>query len=107
MPSSTQVPGQDGRCGATRPDGALCQPQHVGRARLTEETLVIDGGRLVLRDRTPRAVDYYLSSGLAQSGERGWGDEARVVAAAPFRPLQLRISARTAVRGASERHRAV
>ncbi len=59
--------------------------------RLTEETLVIDGGRLVLRDRTPRAVDYYLSSGLAQSGERGWGDEPRVASAAPFRPLQLRI----------------
>jgi len=61
--------------------------------RLTEETLVIDGGRLLLRDRTPRAVDYYLSSGLAQSGERGWGDEPHVAAAAPFRPLHLRIVA--------------
>ena len=59
--------------------------------RLTEETLVIDGGRLLLRDRTPRAVDYYLSSGLAQSGERTWSEEPHVTAAAPFRPLQLRI----------------
>ncbi|MCJ7514251.1 MAG: ABC transporter ATP-binding protein [Anaerolineales bacterium] len=59
--------------------------------RLTEETLVIDAGRLLLRDRTPRAVDSYLSSGLAQTGERGWGDEPHAVAAAPFRPLRLRI----------------
>ena len=59
--------------------------------RLTEETLVIDGGRLLLRDRTPKAVDYYLSSGLAQTGERTWSDEPHVTAAAPFRPIQLRI----------------
>ena len=59
--------------------------------RLTEETLVIDGGRLLLRDRTPKAVDYYLSSGLAQTGERTWSDEPHVAAAAPFRPIQLRI----------------
>ncbi len=61
--------------------------------RLTEETLVLDGGRLVLRDRTPRAVDFYLSSGLAQTGERTWGDEPHVLAAAPFRPLDVRVIA--------------
>jgi len=73
--------------------------------RLTEETLVIDGGRLVLRDRTPRAVDYYLSSGLAQSGERAWGDEPRVASAAPFRPLQAsHPRAGRPSRGAGGRH---
>ena len=55
--------------------------------RLTEETLVLDQGRLVLRAPTPEAVDFYLASGLQTSGERIWAAEA----AGPFRPLALRI----------------
>jgi len=31
--------------------------------RLTEETLVIDKGSLVLRAPTPQAVDFYMSPG--------------------------------------------
>lgn len=55
--------------------------------RLTEETLVLDQGRLVLRAPTPEAVDFYLASGLQPSGERTWATEA----VGPFRPLALRI----------------
>ena len=40
--------------------------------RLTEETLVIDKGNLLLRAPTPEAVDYYLSRGLTQEGQRIW-----------------------------------
>ncbi|MCD6356278.1 MAG: ABC transporter ATP-binding protein [Anaerolineaceae bacterium] len=40
--------------------------------RLTEETLVIDKGKLLLRASTAEAVDYYLSRGLTQEGVRVW-----------------------------------
>jgi len=40
--------------------------------RLTDETLVIDKGKLLLRALTPEAVDYYLSRGLTQEGQRNW-----------------------------------
>jgi lipopolysaccharide transport system ATP-binding protein len=58
--------------------------------RLTEESLVIEQGRLVLRAPTTQAVDYYLSQGLSQEGQRAWlADEVKD--AYPFRPLGLRI----------------
>ncbi len=60
--------------------------------RLTEETLVLRGGQLVLRAPTPEAIDYYMTSGMAQAGERRWDpSEAAVQAALPFRPLSLRV----------------
>ncbi len=60
--------------------------------RLTQETLVLDGGRLVLRAPSAQAVDHYLTSGLAQTGERRWDPEdGKVAAAAPFRPVALRV----------------
>jgi len=59
--------------------------------RLTDETIVLDSGILVLRAPTPEAVDYYLSSGLAQSGERHWLAEEIPPDAAPFRPISLRV----------------
>ena len=40
--------------------------------RLTEETIVLEKGRLVLRAPSATAVDYYLSSGFSQVGERFW-----------------------------------
>ena len=60
-------------------------------ARLTEETIVLNEGRLVLYDQTPRAIDYYMSSGFAQLGERRWQAGEIPASAAPFRPLQLRL----------------
>ena len=40
--------------------------------RLTQEALVIDKGRLMMRAPTAEAVDYYLSAGHADAGERIW-----------------------------------
>lgn len=58
--------------------------------RLTEEALVIEQGTLALRAPTAQAVDYYLSQGLSQEGQRCWSAE-EVKEAHPFRPLGLRV----------------
>jgi lipopolysaccharide transport system ATP-binding protein len=59
--------------------------------RLTEETIVLDGGRIVLRAPSAEAVDYYMTSGLGQEGERVWEGDERVAPAVPFHPLALRV----------------
>ncbi|HVN56311.1 MAG TPA: ABC transporter ATP-binding protein [Anaerolineaceae bacterium] len=59
--------------------------------RLTEETLVIEKGRLALRAPTPRAVDYYLASGFSRQGERIWEADEIPAEAAPFCPHGLRV----------------
>ena len=59
--------------------------------RLTEETLVLELGRLALRAPSAAAVDYYMTSGMAQEGERIWEGDPRVSASAPFRPVALRV----------------
>ncbi|HEY3344610.1 MAG TPA: ABC transporter ATP-binding protein [Anaerolineaceae bacterium] len=59
--------------------------------RLTDETLVIEKGRMSMRAPTPQAVDYYLSSGFSRMGERTWDVDEIPVDAAPFNPLALRI----------------
>ncbi len=58
---------------------------------LTQETLVMDHGKLVYRAATPAAVDYYMSSGLAQVGERAWTADEVSADAAPFRPIAMRL----------------
>jgi lipopolysaccharide transport system ATP-binding protein len=59
--------------------------------RLTEETIVLDRGGLVLRAPSVQAVDYYMTSGMAQQGERLWEGDERLAAAAPFRPVAVRV----------------
>jgi len=59
--------------------------------RLTEETIVLNKGRLALYAETSRAVDFYMSSGYAQIGERRWTEEEVPLSAQPFRPRLLRI----------------
>ena len=59
--------------------------------RLTQETIVLEKGKLVLRASTAQAVDYYLSSGYAQSGEHHWQPDEIPAEAAPFRPISLRV----------------
>jgi lipopolysaccharide transport system ATP-binding protein len=59
--------------------------------RLTEETIVLDKGKLVMRAATAAAVDYYLSSGYAQTGERVWTADEIPPEAAPFHPQSLRV----------------
>jgi lipopolysaccharide transport system ATP-binding protein len=44
-----------------------------------------------MRAPTPEAVDYYLSSGEAQAGERLWDADEVPASAAPFQPVALRL----------------
>jgi lipopolysaccharide transport system ATP-binding protein len=59
--------------------------------RLTQETVVLDKGCMLKRAPSPEAVDYYLSSGFSQMGERTWNTDEVPAAAAPFIPLGLRV----------------
>ena len=59
--------------------------------RLTEESIVLEKGQMVMRAPTPQAVDYYLSSGFSQVGERFWLPDEVPTDAAPFGPLAIRV----------------
>lgn len=59
--------------------------------RLTQETIVIEKGCLGLRAPTPEAVDYYLSQGYSQEGQRIWEPDEVPDSAAPFRPIAVRL----------------
>ncbi len=59
--------------------------------RLTNETLVLDSGHLVHRSSTSEAIDYYMSMGYSEEGERTWRPEEILVDAAPFRPIAMRV----------------
>jgi len=59
--------------------------------RLTQETIVLDQGQIVLRAPTPEAVDHYLNMGLTKQGERFWLPEELDERAVPFKPTALRI----------------
>ncbi|MBK9206962.1 MAG: ABC transporter ATP-binding protein [Anaerolineales bacterium] len=63
--------------------------------RLTQEAVVLNKGQLIMRGPTQEAVDFYLSSGQAQAGERIWSMEDVPAASAPFRPISLRIKNRS------------
>jgi lipopolysaccharide transport system ATP-binding protein len=62
--------------------------------RLTSEAIVLDKGKLIMRGPTQEAVDFYLSSGQAQAGERLWEEDEIPPSAAPFRPIALRLKDR-------------
>lgn len=59
--------------------------------RLTQESIVLEKGRLALRAPSAEAVDYYLSAGNAKAGERIWDTDEIPAEAAPFRPVALRL----------------
>jgi lipopolysaccharide transport system ATP-binding protein len=59
--------------------------------RLTQETIVLQKGCLIKRAPTAEAVDFYLGSGLAESGERTWAPEDVPATSAPFIPISLRL----------------
>jgi lipopolysaccharide transport system ATP-binding protein len=59
--------------------------------RLTEETILLDKGRLVLRAPTQEAVDYYMATGYTQTGQRTWDEDEIPESAKPFRPIALQI----------------
>jgi lipopolysaccharide transport system ATP-binding protein len=59
--------------------------------RLTQESIVLEKGRLVMRAPSAEAVDYYLSGGNGQAGERIWEANEVPADASPFRPIALRL----------------
>jgi len=59
--------------------------------RLTQEAIVIEKGRLGLRAPTPQAVDYYLSQGYSQEGQRIWEPDEVPPESAPFCPTVIRL----------------
>ncbi len=59
--------------------------------RLTDEAIVLERGKMVYRAPTKEAVEFYMSSGYAQSSERQWQEDEIPPSAAPFRPIALRV----------------
>ena len=59
--------------------------------RLTEETIVLDKGKVVMQGPSSDAVDFYLNSGYSEEGHREWKDEDIPLNAKPFHPIALRI----------------
>ena len=59
--------------------------------RLTQESIVLEKGKLVLIAPSSEAVDYYLSAGNSKAGERIWDADEVPTDATPFRPIALRL----------------
>ena len=59
--------------------------------RLTDESIVLDKGEVIHRAPTQQAVDFYMSSGFSQSGERNWSLDEVPHDAQPFCPVALRV----------------
>ena len=59
--------------------------------RLTQESIVLEKGNVLLRAPSGEAVDFYLNRGLSKVGER-YGEEDEIPSnSAPFKPLAIRI----------------
>jgi lipopolysaccharide transport system ATP-binding protein len=63
--------------------------------RLTQEAIVLNKGKMIMRAPTQQAVDFYLSSGQAQAGERTWDADEVPAASAPFTPISLKVKERS------------
>ena len=59
--------------------------------RLTQDSIVLDKGNVLLRAPSAEAVDFYRNRGLSKLGERFWEEDEVPVFSAPFRPLAIRI----------------
>jgi lipopolysaccharide transport system ATP-binding protein len=59
--------------------------------RLTEETIVLDRGQIIMRGKSGEAVDYYMSTGLSKTGERIWMRGELNPNTHPFVPVALRV----------------
>jgi len=59
--------------------------------RLTQETIVLNEGKVVMRAPTPEAVDAYLNMGLTKAGERNWSEGELAGGDPGFRPIALRV----------------
>jgi len=63
--------------------------------RLTQESIVLDKGKVLLSAPSNEAVDFYLNRGLSKIGERFWEEDEVPASSAPFRPLAIRILDKT------------
>ncbi len=63
--------------------------------RLTQDSIVLDKGKVLLRAPSAEAVDFYLNRGLSKLGERFWEEDEVPVSSTPFRPLSIRILDKT------------
>lgn len=63
--------------------------------RLTQEAIVLNKGQMLMRGPTQEAVDFYLSSGQMQAGERVWDADEIPAASQPFRPINLKVKNRS------------
>ena len=59
--------------------------------RLTQEAILLDEGRIVMRGPTPEAVDHYLNMGLTKQGERVWSSAEVTNSEVPFQPIALKV----------------
>lgn len=59
--------------------------------RLTTDTIVLEKGQVVMQAPSTEAVDYYLSHGFTQGGERTWNEEEQKEGVEPFVPLAIRV----------------
>jgi lipopolysaccharide transport system ATP-binding protein len=59
--------------------------------RLTQEAIVLNKGQLIMRGATQEAVDFYLSSGQSQAGERVWTADEVPASSQPFTPISLKV----------------
>ena len=59
--------------------------------RLTQESIVLDKGRVLMRAPSAEAVDFYLNRGLSKMGERFWEEDEIPANSSPFKPLAIRI----------------
>ena len=63
--------------------------------RLTQEAIVLNKGTTHQARTHAEAVDFYLSSGQAGSGQRVWEVDDIPAASAPFRPVAIRLKDRS------------
>jgi lipopolysaccharide transport system ATP-binding protein len=63
--------------------------------RLTQEAIVLNKGKLIMRGPTQQAVDFYLSFGQSQAGERTWDADEIPATSAPFTPISLKVKDRS------------
>jgi len=83
--------------------GKMSEVAHEGRtvlfvshnmsaiSRLTQDTIVLDDGRIICSAPTPEAIDFYMTSGITQVGERRWDEMGTDIDERPFRPIALRV----------------
>jgi lipopolysaccharide transport system ATP-binding protein len=60
-------------------------------ARLTEDTIVLEQGIIICSAPTAEAIDFYMTSDLAQAGERRWNEDELGEDLGAFVPIALRV----------------